>query len=173
MMWTVRDFAAADAPDLLLLMRELAAFEGYLDVFEVTERDLVERGLGPNPQFRAKVAGGKPGEPLLGMAVVYFIPYTATLRPACVLKELFVREQARSLGVGQALLGAVASAALEQGATSLRWTVLADNEPAQRFYAREGGHHDAAWQPWAMGARELEILASRSTVAGRTEGVAA
>jgi len=37
---------AADAGPLLRLMRELAVFEGYADQFRVTERDLIERGLG-------------------------------------------------------------------------------------------------------------------------------
>lgn len=165
-MWTVRDFQVADVPELLALMRELAAFEGYLDDFAVTGADLVERGLGAHPQFYAKVAGGLPGERLLGMAVIYFIPFTYTLRPACVLKELFVRGDARGLGVGQALLAAVASTALDHGAASMRWTVLSGNEGAQRFYAREGGRHDAAWQPWCMDMPELQALARRSSVHG-------
>ena len=43
--YTVRHASTSDATELLVLMRELARFEGYIEQFCVTEDDLRERGL--------------------------------------------------------------------------------------------------------------------------------
>jgi ketosteroid isomerase-like protein len=87
---------ADDAAGLLLLMKQLAVFEGYANNFRVTEKDLLERGLAHNSagQFTAVVAQSDLGE-LWGYAVVYSIPFTFDLAPTLVLKELLVTETAR------------------------------------------------------------------------------
>ena len=83
----VRCAAARDAAPLLLLMRELARFEGYLDQFRVTENNLLERALGrgARQEFTAFVAESASGD-LLGYAVVYGVPFTCDLRPNLVLR---------------------------------------------------------------------------------------
>jgi GNAT superfamily N-acetyltransferase len=101
----VRPFQAADAPQLLELMQDLAAFEGYGGQFAVTARELVVHGL-VGARFGAFVAA-EPGHRLLGMAVHYRIPWTYDLKPTLVMKELFVAERARGRGVGRALMAAV------------------------------------------------------------------
>lgn len=102
---TVRPFERPDVSDVLGLMRGLAIFEGYIDKFFVTEADLIEHGLGDNPRFGVLVAdlGGRA----VGIAVHYVIPWTYDLKPALVLKELFVDETARSSGAGAALIAAL------------------------------------------------------------------
>ena len=57
--------------------------------------------------FTAFVA--EQDDDLVGMAVVYTIPWTYTLRPKVVLKELFVEEAARNMGAGRAPMAAVIS----------------------------------------------------------------
>ncbi|PRC93228.1 GNAT family N-acetyltransferase [Solimicrobium silvestre] len=146
---SVRLALASDAANLLTLMRELAVFEKYIAQFCVTEADLLERGLRADSarQFTAFLAEASNGQ-LLGYAVVYPVPFTFDLRPNLVLKELFVRETARGLGVGQALMTTVVAHAKQQGCARLKWDVMPTNTRAKTFYRRIGGVPDSAWENW-------------------------
>lgn len=147
---TIRPFTRADVPQLLELMKGLASFEGYIDHFRVTEDYLVELGLGASPQFEAFVAQ-RPGDPtLLGMTTVYLIPFTFTMRPKMVMKELFITEQARGLGLGSALFRAVRARARELDCYELNWTVLKGNVPAEDFYRQQGAELDPVWDGWTI-----------------------
>lgn len=158
---TVRAFTEADVPELLALMKGLARFEGYIDDFRVTGQDLVDHGLGPAPAFEAFVAESEGIEGLAGMVVVYRIPWTYDLRPTLVMKELFVRDDARGSGIGERLLQRVAQRALELDCPRLNWTVLDTNVRAKGFYGRAGATHDTVWEPWGLGEEALRALAAR------------
>lgn len=153
---TVRPFAHRDVSEVLRLMRGLAVFEGYIDRFSVTEADLIAHGLGQNPRFGVFVAELEGR--IVGIAVHYVIPWTYDLKPTLVLKELFVDDGARSSGAGAALIAALKRHAATIGAPRINWTVLATNDAAKRFYHREGGSHDAMWEPWTM---PVETAAAR------------
>lgn len=157
----VRPFGIDDVDGLLQLMVDLARFEGYIDQFRVTPQDLVNFGLGPNPRFEALVAVPERSNALAGMAVLYRIPWTYDLRPTIVLKELFVSEGYRSVGVGRALLEGVAWRAREVGAARVHWTVLKSNDAAQRFYRSIGGRADPIWDLWGLDEPALIALAGR------------
>lgn len=145
---SVRPFDHRDVPKVLELMRGLAVFEGYIDRFAVTEQDLIDHGLCDTPRFGVLVAelDGR----VIGIAVHYAIPWTYDLKPTVVLKELFVEDGARSSGAGAALIAALKRHAAAIGAPRINWTVLAGNEPAKRFYRRQGGSPDEVWEPWTM-----------------------
>jgi len=145
----IRKATERDAVGLLGLMKELALFEHYLDGFDVTESELIERGLREqsNPQFTAFVATNEQGQ-FLAYAVVYLVPFTFDLHPDLVLKELYVKNDARGLGIGQALFAAVNAYAVAQGCKRIKWTVLPDNESAKLFYRGVGGMPDAEWEGW-------------------------
>lgn len=145
---SVRPFDHRDVPKVLELMRGLAVFEGYIDRFAVTEQDLIDHGLCDTPRFGVLVAelDGR----VIGIAVHYAIPWTYDLKPTVVLKELFVEDGARSSGAGAALIAALKRHAAAIGAPRINWTVLAANEPAKRFYRRQGGSPDEVWEPWTM-----------------------
>lgn len=145
----VRGFERCDVPQLLDLMRDLAAFEDYLEAFAIEEVDLVERGLGANPQFQAKVAVSADGE-VVGMAVFYIIPYTYDLRPDMVLKEFYVRPDHRGAGIAEALFKAVQAAAISAGCKRVKWLVLPNNDRAKAFYTRMGATRDEAWENWQL-----------------------
>lgn len=144
----IRPFERRDVADVLALMRGLAGFEGYIDDFRVTEADLVEHGFGSSPRFGVFVAvlAGK----VAGIAVHYQIPWTYDLKPIVVLKELFVAEEARGSGMGEALFQRLVAHAKDIGASKLGWTVLDGNEGAIRFYERQGGTADMVWRPWLL-----------------------
>lgn len=154
----VRYAEAEDAAALLAMMRELAAFEGYLPDFRVQEQDLLVRGLGRGlgrglshepAQFHALLAESADGT-LLGYAVLVEIAFTYDLRADCRLKELYVNPAARGLGVGTTLMQAVLTHARSRGCGRLKWDVLPGNENARQFYRRLGGQPDTGWEAWIL-----------------------
>ncbi|MES2039033.1 MAG: GNAT family N-acetyltransferase [Pseudomonadota bacterium] len=146
----VRPALAADAAGLLQLMRELAAFEGYLAEFRITAEDLLARGLGAErPQFRAHVAATPTGA-LLGYAVLVEVAFTYDLRPDWRLKELYVTATARQLGVGRTLMETVITDARQHGCGRLKWDVLPDNSNAKQFYRQLGGEPVKDWEAWIL-----------------------
>jgi GNAT superfamily N-acetyltransferase len=144
----IRRAVAADAPQLLSLMRGLARFEGYDDRFAVTVETLLERGFSADrpPEFTAWVA--ELDGVLVGYAVIYVIPYTFDLRPTVVLKELFIDESARGRNFGHGLMNEVIEHARTLNARLIRWQVLPDNAAAKNFYRQHGAAVDADWENW-------------------------
>ena len=144
----VRLAERTDVDRLLELMRGLARFEEYIDNFAVTRESVLQHGFGDGRLFTAFVA--EQEDDLVGMAVVYTIPWTYTLRPKVVLKELFVAESARNLGAGKALMAAVVSHARSIDAAELIWTVMEGNSAAEGFYLSLGASPDHKWNNWSL-----------------------
>lgn len=144
----VRLAERTDVDRLLELMRGLARFEEYIDDFAVTRASVLKHGFGEGRLFTAFVA--EQDADLVGMAVVYTIPWTYTLRPKVVLKELFVVEPARKLGAGKALMAAVVSHARSMDAAELIWTVMEGNREAEGFYRSLGASPDHKWNNWSL-----------------------
>lgn len=153
----IRQACAADVPQLLALMRELAAFEDYLAQFAVDEKALRQRAFGPAAQCQVFVAEVE-GE-LLGYALALLIPFTYDLRPTARLKELYVRPAQRSSGLCRQLLVELANWAIEQGAGRLHWDVLAGNARAESFYQRLGSRPVQKWIAYEMDDAALQRLA--------------
>ena len=144
----VRLAERGDVDRLLELMRGLARFEEYIDDFAVTRESVLEHGFGEERLFTAFVAEHE--DDLVGMAVVYTIPWTYTLRPKVVLKELFVVEEARNMGAGKALMAAVVAHAKSIGAAEVIWTVMDGNDAAGDFYRSLGATPDHKWHNWSL-----------------------
>ncbi|MEE9101986.1 MULTISPECIES: GNAT family N-acetyltransferase [Pseudomonas] len=155
-MLKIRAARPEDVPTLLELMRELAAFEGYIDEFAVDADALRIRAFGPAAQCQVFVA---ESDTLQGYAVALSIPFTYDLRPTVRLKELYVVENGRNRGIGERLMQCVASWARDQGAGRLLWDVLAGNDAAGRFYGRLGGRRERKWIAYEMDAPALDCLA--------------
>ncbi len=150
---SIREAGPQDAAPLLAMMRALAAFEDYADGFQVTERDLLERGLAcsrADREFGCLVAQADVNAPLAGFAVWVLTRFTFDLQPTVVLKELWVQPAHRRRGLGEHLFDAVRAQATAIGAARLQWLVLPGNAAAQRMYARCGGRRDTQWEHWEL-----------------------
>jgi GNAT superfamily N-acetyltransferase len=146
-----RRFEHRDIAQLLEMMRQLAIFEGYIDQFCVTAEDLQRFGLVDPPLFDAIVAYDSEGDSqLFGMAVYYTIPWTFTLKPTLVLKELYIKTSQRGRGIGTALFESLTRSAQAIGAFRINWTVVQGNENAMHFYRKMGGLPDTKWQNWTL-----------------------
>ncbi len=145
----VRPADRTDLPELLQMMRELAAFEGYLSDFAVTELELQRRGFpdGGVPEFFSLIATDRSGK-LAGYLVAYIIPFTYDLKPTLVIKELFVRAERRREGFGWRLLEEIEKSARARGCGLLTWAVLPGNDRAEKLYRAWGGEPDARWNYW-------------------------
>ena len=74
----------------------------------------------------------------LGLATLNPVLFGGAFQWELFLKDLYVTEQARGLGIGRALLVAMARVAVEQNYCRIDWTTDASNEGAQRLYDRLG-----------------------------------
>lgn len=75
---------------------------------------------------------------VLGLATLTPVLYGGAYQWELFLKDLYVTGQARGLGIGRALLVAMARIAVEQDYCRIDWTTDTINEGAQRLYDRLG-----------------------------------
>ena len=145
--YTIRKFKREDLPQILELIRELAAFEKEPDAVEVTVGELEREGLGDHPLFTCFVAeaNGK----IEGMALVYF-RFSTWKGRTVHLEDLIVRQEKRGTGLGGALYKKVIEYALEQGVKRCEWVVLDWNAPAIEFYERSGATVLTDWNTVQM-----------------------
>lgn len=81
---------------------------------------------------------------VIGAAAHNLAYHAETASPARWLEMLFVEKEWRSHGVGQALMKAVAAAALEGGCDAVFWGVRQTNDRGARFYDRLGAGNERA-----------------------------
>lgn len=155
---TVRPARRGDVPDILRLIRALAAFEREPDAVEATEPMLAERLFGPAPKVSALVAelDGRA----VGIAVWFYNFSTWTGRHGLYLEDLFVEPEARGRGVARALFAELARIALAQDCARIDWAVLDWNADAKAAYRALGAKHNAEWEPWRLDRAAIEQLAS-------------
>lgn len=152
---TIRRAESRDVPQMLGLVRELAAFEKEPEAVTVTEEHMREAGFGPRPVWWGWVAEGVDG--ILGMAVCY--ERYSTWRGRCLyLEDIVVTEHARGQRVGEKLFRACAAFALEQGHHHMLWQVLDWNTEAMRFYVRLGATFDPKWVNGKMTREDMRRL---------------
>ncbi|GHA23177.1 N-acetyltransferase [Salinimicrobium marinum] len=138
----IRKATRTDMPDVLELIKELAAFENEPDAVETTVETLEKEGFGENPLFTCFVAevDGK----IEGMALVYY-RFSTWKGRTLHLEDLIVREEKRGTGLGNALYKKVITFAEEQGLKRVEWVVLEWNQHAIDFYARSGANILKDW----------------------------
>jgi GNAT superfamily N-acetyltransferase len=75
------------------------------------------------------------------------------------LEDLYVRPNARSTGLGRALLATLAAECVQQGYTRLQWWVLDWNEPAIGLYESYGAAPMDDWTVFRLSGAALHRLA--------------
>lgn len=138
----IRDARIEDMPEVLELIKELAAFENEPDAVITTVETLEKEGFGENPLFHVFVAevNGK----IEGMALVYY-RFSTWKGRTLHLEDLIVREEMRGTGIGNALYRKVIAYAKAQGLKRVEWVVLDWNKHAIDFYERSGANILKDW----------------------------
>jgi GNAT superfamily N-acetyltransferase len=157
---TLRIVAATerDVPLILEFIRELAAYERHLDRVEATEARIRETLFGATPA--ASVIFAFQEDKPLAFAVFYFTYSTFAGLPGLYLEDLFVKPEARGLGIGRQLLSYLAKLAKEKGCWRIEWAVLNWNETAIGFYRKLGAIPMEEWAVYRLFGMPLDQLAA-------------
>ena len=153
----IRPALSQDLPQVLAFIRELAVYEHLEDQVVATEADLVTALFGPRPYADVAFAclDGAP----VGFALFFHNFSTFLGKPGIYLEDLFVRPEARGLGVGKRLLAWLAHTTLERGCARLDWAVLDWNKPSIGFYLSLGAVAQDEWTTFRLTGAPLERLA--------------
>lgn len=143
MSFSIREAKKEDMPQVLALIKELAAFEREPDAVVTTVEDLEKEGFGEQPLFHCFVAIKE--NVIVGMALVYF-RFSTWKGRTIHLEDLIVKETMRGTGLGSALYEEVIRYAKKQGVRRVEWVVLDWNEGAIKFYERSGAKIIKDWR---------------------------
>jgi GNAT superfamily N-acetyltransferase len=152
----IRRATAADVPTILELIQGIAEYERLGHQVEATEALLHRHGFGDRPFFECLLAERE--EAALGFALYFFTFSTFTARPTLYLEDLFVRPDARGLGLGRQLLVELARIAVARECGRMEWSVL-DWNPARDFYFKLGAKAMDEWTVFRMTPEEFGRLA--------------
>ncbi|UJH90446.1 GNAT family N-acetyltransferase [Antarcticibacterium sp. 1MA-6-2] len=141
MEFTIREAERKDMPEVLELIKELAAYENASDEVQIEVADLEKEGFD-QCNFKCFVAdvNGK----LEGMALVYF-RFSTWKGRTVHLEDLIVRESMRGTGLGGALYRKVVEYAHENGVRRVEWVVSEGNKNAIQFYENTGADIKRNW----------------------------
>ncbi len=139
--FTIREARKEDMPQVLELIKELAAYENASEEVEIKVEDLVKEGFEEG-NFKCFVAD--VNEKLEGMALVYF-RFSTWKGRTVHLEDLIVRESMRGTGLGGALYRRVVQYGHENGVRRVEWVVSEGNKNAIEFYENTGADIKKNW----------------------------
>lgn len=154
--YSIRAATQDDVPLLLCFIRELAEYEHLLDNVVATEEILTD-WIFVQHSAQAIIAE-RDGEPL-GFALYFYNFSTFLGRAGLYLEDLYVRPPARGLGIGKALLRALARIAVEEGCGRLEWACLDWNRLSIEFYLSLGAQPQQDWTTYRLQGDTLTALA--------------
>jgi GNAT superfamily N-acetyltransferase len=153
----LRPAVAADVPQILAFIIELAEYEKLAHEVVATRDDLATQLFGPHPVAEVVMAevDGQPA----GFALFFHTFSTFLGQPGLYLEDLFVRPQYRGLGLGKRLMAHLAQLAVARGCGRFEWSVLDWNAPAIGFYRRLGAVGQDEWTVQRLSGDALNALA--------------
>lgn len=155
----VRPARREDAGVILEMIQELAEFENEPEAVNASAADLEKAGWGEKPRFDAIVAEDETGN-ALGFALYFRSFSTWEGRHGIFVEDLYVKQSARGMGVGKALLADVARTTIAEGCVRLDLNVLHWN-PAREFYHAIGFSQMEDWRPYRLERAGIEALAGK------------
>jgi GNAT superfamily N-acetyltransferase len=148
----IRKATVDDCPQIMDLIKELAAYEKAPDEVTVTLSHFIESGFGDKPIWEAFVAETHVNSKIeiIGFAL-YYIRYSTWKGQRMYLEDLLVTYKMRGKGVGKFLFDALIEECTTQKYSGLVWQVLDWNEPAINFYKKfDGVKFDGEWVNCSM-----------------------
>ena len=140
--YVIRNATKNDMPQVLHLIKELAAFEKEPHAVEVTADDLKHDGFGEHPAFHCFVVD--VNSKIEGIALIYN-RYSTWKGKILHLEDLIVSKSMRGKGLGTALLDKVVQYGFDLGVKRINWEVIDWNEPAINFYEQKGANVMRDW----------------------------
>jgi GNAT superfamily N-acetyltransferase len=159
----IRNAQAADAPTLVELIHELAAFEQLSHLVSVTPQSLAQHLFGPQPAAQCVVF--EQGTEIVAFALFFHNFSTFLGQPGLYLEDLYVRPAYRGQGIGRSLLVHLAGLARDRGCGRFEWSVLDWNANAIAFYEKLGATVMPDWRICRVTGPGLQTLAGEGGVA--------
>ncbi|MFM8695331.1 MAG: N-acetyltransferase family protein [Betaproteobacteria bacterium] len=159
----IRNAQAADAPTVVALIHELAAFEQLSHLVSVTPQSLAQHLFGPQPAAQCVVF--EQGTEIVAFALFFHNFSTFLGQPGLYLEDLYVRPAYRGQGIGRSLLVHLACLARDRGCGRFEWSVLDWNANAIAFYEKLGATVMPDWRICRVTGPGLQRLAAAGGVA--------
>ncbi|MFM8665370.1 MAG: N-acetyltransferase family protein [Betaproteobacteria bacterium] len=159
----IRNAQAADAPAVVALIHELAAFEQLSHLVSVTPQSLAQHLFGPQPAAQCVVF--EQGTEIVAFALFFHNFSTFLGQPGLYLEDLYVRPAYRGQGIGRSLLVHLAGLARDRGCGRFEWSVLDWNANAIAFYEKLGATVMPDWRICRVTGPGLQTLAAAGGVA--------
>jgi len=156
---TLRRAVPADAALVLDFIKKLGSYEKLLHEVEVNEARLADTLFAPEPRVFCEIAEWE-GEPA-GFALWFYNYSTFLGRHGLYLEDLFVHDRSRDHSIGKPLLAHLARRCVDEGLGRFEWSVLDWNEPAIRFYERQGAALRREWLGCRLTGEALAALAAQ------------
>ncbi|KAM9312399.1 thialysine N-epsilon-acetyltransferase-like [Gastrophryne carolinensis] len=163
----IRPAEADDAPHIMKMTQELAAYEKISHLLTLTEEALLRDGFGESPWFHCVVAElpeserSEKGTPFAGYAL-FARSYSSWTGRTLHLEDIYVSPQVRGRGIGKKLMKRVAREALTLGCSQIHLSVLKWNAPAVCLYRSLGAHNlteDLSYQAMSFNMEALQSMA--------------
>ena len=145
-----------DIPDMLSLIKELAAYEFLEHEAKATVEDF-EKWMFEEKKVYAYVAetDGKN----VGMAIYFYNFSTWLGKCGLYLEDLYVKPEFRGRGIGKGLLVTLAKTAKEEGLGRVEWSCLDWNKPSIDFYLSMDATPMDEWTTYRLTGKSLEKAA--------------
>ena len=166
--WRIRLARTDDVAAVHGLVTALAVYEREPDAVEATLADFEAALFGPAALAHchiAEVDDPERGPIVVGMAIWYVTFSTWKGRHGLWLEDLFVLPEHRRLGLGRALLAALARVCVDRGYPRFEWWVLDWNDPAHGFYRSLGATPQDEWTVWRLEGDPLTATATATATA--------
>ncbi|MBF6174658.1 GNAT family N-acetyltransferase [Nocardia blacklockiae] len=154
----IRRATPEDVPALVGLVHDLAEYEKARHECHLTADQLHTALFGPNPALFAHVAQRDSDGEVLGCAIWFLNYSTWTGTHGIYLEDLYVKPEARGLGLGKALLAELAREAVTRGYHRVDWAVLDWNTPSIDFYKSLGATPQDEWTGYRLQGEPLNRL---------------
>lgn len=155
----LRPATAADTPQILAFIGELAEYEKLAHEAVAEEATLAAQLFGDRPAAEVVIAD-VDGQPA-GFALFFHNFSTFLGKRGLYLEDLYVKPHFRGLGLGRRLMVHLAGVAVERDCGRLEWSVLDWNAPAIAFYRELGALPLDEWTVQRMTGKALQALAAR------------
>lgn len=182
----IRFATPADVPAIYGFICALADYEKLRDCVVATEANLLAQLFGARPAAEVLIAERVVGNlspddgaavdvgpavdlvtvavapaTIVGFALFFHSFSTFLAQPGLYLEDLFVDPAARGLGIGSALMAALARLAIDRGCGRFEWSVLDWNAPALKFYRALGSESQSEWTVERVTGPALATLAAK------------
>ncbi len=144
-----------DLPQVLNLIKDLAAFENEPYEVEVTIAEMQNWGFGKDKIFDFFVI--EIDNIIIGLALYYF-KYSTWKGKCLFLEDIIVKENVRNKGYGKKLFNAVVEVAKNTGVKRMEWQVLDWNKNAIEFYNKYQANLDSKWLNCKLNYSQLQSM---------------